>query len=132
MEAISATQKFWILRDKPEPTSFCRTSMIGAKCLGNEIDYIPDTPIWKEKVTPPMTWELITWDRYEVRQVRLEITPYTNPCSCLHETGSKNKLGPVSLISGAGPTRMSSDRFELGPVRNFLHENTKSFQINHW
>ena len=71
--------------------------------------------VWKTK-------GLIIWDRYEVRPSRLEITLHTNPCSCLYETSSENKLGPISLISGAGPTRMSSSRFELELVRNFLHE----------
>ena len=41
-------------------------------------------------------------------------------------------LGPVLLISGAGPTRMSSDQFELPPVRDFVHENTKSLQTINW
>ena len=37
---------------------------------------------------------------------RLEIAPHTNPCC-------------------AEPTRMSSDRFEVGPVPNFLYEKAK-------
>ena len=75
---------------------------------------------------------MITWDRYEVRPGWLEVAPHTNPCSCSHETGSKNKLRTVSLISGAGPTLMSSDRFKLALVGNFLDENAKSLRINHW
>ena len=75
---------------------------------------------------------LISRDRYEVRPTQLEFTPHANLCFSLHETGFKHKLGLVSLSSGAGWTRMSSDRFQLGPAWNFLHENAKSIQTNHW
>ena len=67
-------------------------------------------------------------DRHDFGLLPIQI----NPCINLHETGSKNKLGPVPVIVGAGTTRMSLDRFELGPVRNFLHEHTKSLQTINW
>ena len=65
----------------------------------------------------------------------------------LHETGTKldrHDFGPLPIqiivlvhmksaqaspISSAGKTRMSSDRLELGPVRNFLRENAKTWGI---
>ena len=57
----------------------------------------------------------------------------------LHGTGPKldrHDLRPlliqISLSSVVGPTQMSSDRFEVGSVRNFLYENAKFLQTNHW
>ena len=73
----------------------------------------------------------IIWDRYEVRPTRLQIAPYTNSYFRLHETDSKkisldqphfgcwtytNEFRPVWTWAGA----------------NFLCENAKSLQINHW
>ena len=63
-----------------------------------------------------------TWIRYEVRLARLHITPLQILVY----------MRRVSLISGAGQTRMSSVRLKLGSVRIFLRENEKCTQTYHW
>ena len=67
-----------------------------------------------------------------MRPARREFTPRINPCSCLRKTGSKNKLGPVSLVSGVGPTQMSSDRSILDRYEIVLMKTLKSLRTNHW
>ena len=66
------------------------------------------SPRWKRRQTDKRTSKaLITWDRYELRPVRLQIGLHTNASYCLHEAGLKNLLMPVSLIPVAEPTRMT-------------------------
>ena len=52
-------------------------------------------PVWTQTGTtsnrsPYKSLLLFTWDRYELRLVRLQIGLHTNPCYCLHETGMNN------------------------------------------
>ena len=73
------------------------------------------------KITEIQNWStqgLITCDRYEVRPTRLEITTYKNPCSCLHEIGSKLSADRSHSFRALNrhkrvQTDSNSDRYEI-------------------
>ena len=52
-------------------------------------------------------WVSLIWGPDYMRLVQLQIGLHTNACFCLHETGLKNHLVPVSLIPFAEPTWMT-------------------------
>lgn len=82
--------------------------------------FIPRGDVFRASITKG----LITRERHDLRSlpVRILVLVYVRPV--------QNKLGPVSPTSGVGPTRLSSDRFELGSTK-FSSLKLKSLQINH-